>query len=121
MELINLIEKVLTTKELIEWPPVLLDIGASGEIHPEWRLIAKHSVCVAFDADSRDFNNSETNSGYKKIHLINAIVSNKTAKTTDFYLTSSPHCSSSLYPLNDKLRSITTYFIERLIRSFNIA
>lgn len=105
MELINLIEKVLTTKELTEKPPVLLDIGASGEIHPEWRLIAKHSVCVAFDADSRDFNNSETNSGYKKIYLINAIVSNKTAKTTEFYLTASPHCSSSLYPLNDKLQS----------------
>lgn len=105
MELINLIEKVLTSKELIEKPPVLLDIGASGEIHPEWKLIAKHSICVAFDADTRDFNSIETNSGYKKIHLINAIVSNKTDKTTAFYLTSSPHCSSSLYPLNDKLKN----------------
>ncbi len=124
MELISLIEKVLTTKELIEKPPVLLDIGASGEIHPEWRLIAKHSVCVAFDADSRDFNSLETNSGYKKIHLINAIVSNKTAKTTQFYLTSSPHCSSSLYPLNSKLESWSfsdLFKVEKTIELNNVS
>lgn len=105
MKLNSLIERVLSTQELLNKPPVLLDIGASGEIHPEWRLIAKHSTCVAFDADSRDFSNSEVNSGYKKLHLINAIVSDKTDKKTTFYLTASPHCSSSLYPLNDKLSS----------------
>jgi FkbM family methyltransferase len=124
MELNSLIEKVLTTKELTEKPPVLLDIGASGEIHPEWRLIAKHSVCVAFDADSRDFNSSETNSGYKKIHLINAIVSNKTSKTTEFYLTSSPHCSSSLYPINSKLESWSfsdLFKVEKTIELNNVS
>ncbi len=124
MELNKLIEKVLTTKALQENPPVLLDIGASGEIHPEWRMIAKHSVCVAFDADDRDFNNSETDSGYKKVHLVNAIVSNKEDKTTVFYLTASPHCSSSLHPLNDKLESWSfsdLFKVEKTIELNNVS
>ena len=40
-------------------PPVLVDIGASGFIHKKWRKIAKYSVCIAFDADTRDFDASE--------------------------------------------------------------
>lgn len=103
MKLNSLIKRVLSTQELLNNPPVLLDIGASGELHPEWRLIAEYSICVAFDADNRDFSNSEDNSGYKKLHLINAIVSDKTDHKTTFYLTLSPYCSSSLHPLNDKL------------------
>ena len=35
--------------------PVLIDIGASGTIHEKWETLAKYSVCIAFDADSRDF------------------------------------------------------------------
>lgn len=124
MEVAHLIEKVLTTPDLLNEPPVLIDIGASGEIHPEWKMIAKHSVCIAFDADDRDFINSESNSGYKKIHLINAIVSNKEEKETDFYLTSSPHCSSSLLPLNDELSvwSFSNLFkVERQIKLKNVS
>lgn len=124
MEIANLIEKVLTCPDLLKEPPVLIDIGASGEIHPEWKMIAKHSVCVAFDADDRDFNNSESDSGYKKIHLINAIVSNREEKETDFYLTSSPHCSSSLHPLNNELSvwSFSDLFkIERKIKLRNVS
>lgn len=102
-ELKTIIEKVLSTDVLTQTPPVLLDIGASGAIHPEWELIAPYATCIAFDADDRDFKNSDSNNGYKMLHLINAIVSEKNDPSTTFYLTSSPHCSSSLQPLNNKL------------------
>jgi len=124
MEAEKLIEKVLNLPDLVKEPPVLIDIGASGEIHPEWKLIAKHSVCVAFDADDRDFKNTEASSGYKQIHLINAIVSNREEKETDFYLTASPHCSSSLLPLNDELSvwSFSNLFrVEKKIKLKNIS
>ena len=52
----RLFDKILTTKELIDKPPVLIDIGASGSIHKPWERIRKHSVCIAFDADEREFN-----------------------------------------------------------------
>ncbi len=102
-KIISIIDKILRLPEFDEKPVVLIDIGASGAIHPEWSLIAKYSNCVGFDADSRDFDTNTTNSGFKNLFLINAIVSDKSDKKTKFYLTSSPHCSSSLYPLNDKL------------------
>ncbi len=50
-----MINKILSRPEITGDPPVLLDIGASGEIHKNWKFIAKHSICVAFDADKRDF------------------------------------------------------------------
>lgn len=102
-ELKTIVEKVLKTGVLIQAPPVLVDIGASGAIHSEWELLAPFSTCIAFDADDRDFKNSDSTSGYKTLHLVNSIVSDKNDPTTIFYLTSSPHCSSSLEPLNDKL------------------
>ena len=58
----TILNEVFSLNYFNDKPPVLIDIGASGEIHPEWKLIAKHSICIAFDADTRDFNNSETNS-----------------------------------------------------------
>ena len=74
----NLFEKVLNQKELFENPPVLLDIGASGRIHPGWKMLAKYSICIAFDADERDFDYvNEESSYYRKMHVFNCIVSNK--------------------------------------------
>jgi len=107
MNLETILEQLFSLNYFKEKPPVLIDIGASGQIHPEWSAIAKHSVCIAFDADSRDFITinigAEENSGYKKLLLINAIVSDKNDKTTRFYLTASPHCSSSLLPISKEL------------------
>jgi len=97
--------KVFNHPSVKETPPVLLDIGASGDIHKEWRSIAKYCICLAFDADDRDFNISEKdNQGYKKLYTINRVVSDKNIKKHDFYLTKSPHCSSSLKPLNNSLK-----------------
>lgn len=94
-----LIEKILNKEEFLSKPPVLIDIGASGQLHKIWKYIAPHSICVAFDGDDRDFKNTESDkSGYKKLIILNRIVSDISSEETKFYLTESPHCSSALKP-----------------------
>jgi hypothetical protein len=93
------IERIFERPELKEQPPVLVDIGASGEIHEKWKRIAAHSICLAFDADDREMSFQEkTNSGFKKLITINRIVSDQPTAEIDFYLTASPFCSSTLEP-----------------------
>ena len=100
----NIINKVLNRKELIEQPPVLVDIGASGQIHKKWKKIASHSVCIAFDADDREFGFvTKATSGFKKLQVFNCIVSDTEEKEVDFYLTNSPYCSSTLIPDQEAL------------------
>jgi hypothetical protein len=95
----KLIHRILRHKILQEKPPVLIDIGASGNIHAAWKTIARYSICIAFDADTRDFEVSETTGlGYSKLYTINRVVTAETQNETDFYLTHSPHCSSGLEP-----------------------
>lgn len=95
----KLLDKVLNQEVLVEKPPVLIDIGASGAIHPAWKSIAKYSICIAFDADVRDFEITETkNCGYRKLFKINRVVTAEPTEEIDFYLTKSPYCSSGLEP-----------------------
>jgi FkbM family methyltransferase len=102
----NIIDKVMQRAELLDEPPVLIDIGASGGIHAYWKRIAKYSVCIAFDADDRDFQPVEkTNGDYRKLFVYNRILSTKTEDENDFYLTRSPHCSSLLKPNEDGLKN----------------
>ena len=99
-----MIEKVLRRQEFAERPPVLLDIGAAGEIHPKWKRVAPYSVCIAFDADERELGFARKESGaYKKLCIYNCIASEAPAGDADFYLTRSPHCSSLLKPRKDSL------------------
>ncbi len=100
-----MIEKILNSQYIIEKPPVLLDIGASGFIHKKWKVIAPHCICLAFDADTRKFGHSVTeNSGFKKLITVHKIVSDKDVQETEFYLTESPYCSSALEPDLEKLK-----------------
>ncbi|OGI20892.1 MAG: hypothetical protein A2287_06145 [Candidatus Melainabacteria bacterium RIFOXYA12_FULL_32_12] len=100
----RVIDEILGRNEFIENPPVLLDIGASGQLHEKWKDIAKHSICIAFDADKREmsFVEKETDN-YKKLYVYNCVVSDKSSDESDFYLTRSPFCSSMLYPATKKL------------------
>lgn len=101
----SLFQKILTDQEVLNNPPVLVDIGASGEIHKIWRFIAPHSICIAFDADTREFNiSSSENTGYKKLYKINSIVTQEEISKTKFYLTESPYCSSTLLPREKELQ-----------------
>lgn len=100
------IRRVLEHQSLINNPPVLIDIGASGGLPKQWKLLAPYSICVAFDADSRDFVVSESaNCGWKKLYSLNRLVSANSSDDVDFYLTKSPYCSSMLQPDNESLKS----------------
>jgi FkbM family methyltransferase len=103
MTINDLIPTLLQQTVFVEKPLVLIDVGASGEVHAEWKSIAKYAHCIAFDADSRDFQTETNNSEFKKLYLINAIVSDKEDAKTKFYLTKSPYCSSALAPIDSEL------------------
>lgn len=101
----NIIHKILTSSYFRDAPPVLIDIGASGEINAKWKKIAPYSVCIAYDADDREFRIDEkTNAGYRKLITFNRIVTADPVPSKNFYLTSSPFCSSVLEPDQEKLR-----------------
>lgn len=100
----SIIQTILRSAHFEKLPPVLIDIGASGEINAKWKPIAPYSVCLAFDADDREFNIAEkVASGYKKLLVINRIVTAEEMTSTNFYLTASPFCSSLLKPQMDQL------------------
>lgn len=107
-----MIDKILARPEFQAEPPVLVDIGASGQLHGRWRAFAKYAVCIAFDADERDFGYVESESGhFRKLYTFNHIVTNGDTESANpsranpdranFYLTQSPHCSSLLRPRPD--------------------
>jgi hypothetical protein len=108
----KLIKKILSEPELKEKPPVLVDIGASEHIHNKWNRISEYSICLAFDADERDFQfiEKEQNS-YRKLFVYNCIALDKDQNKANFFLTSSPYCSSVLQP---DLVSLKPYLFSHL-------
>jgi hypothetical protein len=105
MNLKAIIRDISNTEEIRQQPPVLVDIGASYGIHGLWKKIAGFSICLAFDADDREFEYlEEKNSSFKKLIKVNKIVVSKSEEdTADFYLTRSPYCSSLLEPVSQSL------------------
>jgi hypothetical protein len=120
----SIIKKIMAHPSIRERPPVLIDIGASGHLHKQWKSIAPYSICVAFDADTRDFAVSKSeDKGWKKLYLFNRLVATKTTDNVDFYLTKSPHCSSSLPPNNDSLESWSfsqLFQVEKIVKMTTI-
>jgi hypothetical protein len=101
----KIINRALSHEALLKKPPVLVDIGASGDIHKKWKLISKYSICIAFDADDRDFEVASSKSKiWKKLYSLNRMVASKSAEDNNFYLTKSPYCSSLLPPDNEALK-----------------
>lgn len=94
-------KRILEHPSFVDNPPVLVDLGASGHLPKQWELIAPYSICVGFDADTREFSVSETGKKeWKKLFLINRLVADRESEEINFYLTKSPYCSSSLRPNN---------------------
>jgi hypothetical protein len=77
--------------------PVLLDIGASGEPPGIWAGIARRSVYVGFDPDLREMREQSDGLFHRTIIANEAVVAAAADEVT-FYLTQSPHCSSTLPP-----------------------
>lgn len=102
----GIIDHILSRSEFVREPPVLVDVGASGQLHKEWRRIAKYSICIAFDADVREMRYVESKSSlYRKLYIYKGIVADQPVVDAEFYLTKSPYCSSVLAPLNQKLEN----------------
>ena len=103
----SIIKIIFEREELQTNPPVLIDVGASETIHKKWKLFSKYAICIAFDADDRDFNvKEEENNNFKELYTFNCIVSDYDSDSSDFYLTKSPYCSRLLKPKSDKLSEL---------------
>lgn len=101
----SVISKILNHELLIKKPIVLVDVGASGNIHHKWKGFTHRSVCLAFDPDDREFNiTNKENSKYHKLVVFNSILSDLSDDKVDFYLTKSPYCSSALEPDSERLK-----------------
>lgn len=100
----RIIEKILSRPEFEKTPPVLVDIGASGGIHPAWKRIRKHAICIAFDGDEAGLRRIPSAvTSYKKLCLYNLVVTPNESGEADFYITRSAACSSLLPPRNKQL------------------
>lgn len=106
MRLATIIKKIALHKEVVSNPPVLIDIGASGKLNSIWKQIAPFSICIAFDADKREFDYIENKeSVFLKQFVFNKIVVASSDKPKQpFYLTQNPYCSSLLPPDTESIK-----------------
>lgn len=111
LEEIRVIRDILRHHELLERPPVLVDVGASGGSHRIWDQLAPFSIVVGFDADLRDTEFVvREGKGFKKLFLLNKLIG-ASKSTVPFHLTTSPHCSSTLEP---DLEALSPYHFKSL-------
>lgn len=94
-------ERILAEPELIAEPPVLVDVGAAGGVHPAWRRIARFSIGVGFEPDARETAALDAaRRMFRKWIFCPALA--VPAATADgraaLHLTRSPQCSSTLRP-----------------------
>jgi len=78
--------------------PVLVDVGASGNIHTSWGRLAPASLCLGFDPDSRELPTAFASTYSTAILEPSAIVPDVGQPTARLNLTRSPYCSSLLIP-----------------------
>ena len=71
----SLVNDILGRPDLVDAPPVLVDIGASGPLHPKWKAIAPYSTCVAFEGHEAVA--PGTHSGFRELHARAAIVAER--------------------------------------------
>jgi hypothetical protein len=100
----SMLNTVLSRREFQEFPPVLVDVGASSGLNPGWKALAKYSICIAFDADDREMASTRRASTvYRELYVYNRALTSGPEGASDFYLTQSPPCSSLLRPNHKKL------------------
>ncbi len=97
----NLIDRIFSEPELRASPPVLVDVGAAGGVHPVWRRIARHAIGVGFEPDAREAAPLGAAQRLFK-HWIFCPGLALPVATPDgraqLHLTRSPQCSSTLQP-----------------------
>lgn len=100
----SLLDRIFQEPELQEAPPVLVDVGAAGQIHPAWRCIARHSIGLGFEPDAREAAVLEgAHRQFRKWIFCPCVVSPTAENATTLRLTRSPQCSSLLEPDHQRL------------------
>ena len=97
----NLLERIFSEPELREHPPVLVDVGAAGGVHPAWRQIARYSIGVGFEPDARERGSlAAAQRDFRQWIFCPGLVAPSLAaeKSLPFHLTRAPQCSSVLPP-----------------------
>jgi FkbM family methyltransferase len=117
---LEFIDRVLSLPEFTADPPVLVEIGASGGTHPAWQALARYSIGIAFDPDSRQMQvvHDET-TGYRRLHIFPAAAVPDETSDAAFHLTRSPYCSSLLRPDGEALGDwdfARLFDVERIVR-----
>lgn len=93
----NLYEQIFNHAALRDAPPVLVDVGASGELHPAWRNIARFAVGVGFEPDARE-RPAVADQFREWVTVPKIVVADAERESTELVLTRFPFCSSTLPP-----------------------
>ncbi len=97
----SLLDAVFAEPELRAAPPVLVDVGAAGGVHPAWRRIARYAIGVGFEPDAREAAPLDAARGQFARWIFCrtlAVPTPTTDGTAALHLTHSPQCSSTLAP-----------------------
>lgn len=100
----SLLDRVFAEPELQAAPPVLVDVGAAGGVHPAWRSIARYAIGVGFEPDARESAplSAAQRTFRRWIFFPGLAVPEATADGRQaLHLTRSPQCSSTLRPRAD--------------------
>ena len=103
----SLLERIFSDPELVAAPPVLVDVGAAGGVHPVWKRIARYSIGVGFEPDSRESAAlGAAPKMFRRWIYCDGLVAPSAlpGERREFHLTHSPQCSSLLKPREDSLR-----------------
>jgi len=105
-EIKYIIQKLLKKNNI---HPILLDIGASGDIPEIWTSIKEDSYYIGFDPDLRDLHTSNEDGFFKSVIFNSAVIEDINSVEVPFYLTKAPYCSSTLSPDNESLSNYIFY------------
>jgi FkbM family methyltransferase len=97
----SLLDRIFAEPELLAAPPVLVDVGAAGGVHPAWRRIARHAIGVGFEPDAREAAPlGDAQRQFKRWIFCPglAVAETPPGGQATLHLTRSPQCSSTLRP-----------------------
>lgn len=101
--------------QLLRIHPVLVDVGASGGIPEIWKPISRQSIYIGFDPDLREMRESAGGRFHKEIVINEAVTSDPSLSSVEFYLTKSPFCSSTLEPDETSLANFHFHDLFRVV------
>lgn len=94
-ELGTIIVRTLGDRDVM---PVLIDIGASGGPPDAWQPLGPAAHYIGFDPDLREMREEYGGEFARTTKLTQAVVGSGEDEKAEFFLTSSPFCSSMLEP-----------------------